>query len=48
MIDFQIPRTNKALQAKLTDRCIKIDVNRMAYTIGWQQVVEEIQKTSWY
>ena len=47
MVDFQILRTNHALQAKLTNRHIKRDGNGMALTIGRHQAVYEMQKNWW-
>ena len=42
MIYLQILRTNKALQAKPTNRYINMDGNGTEYTIGWQQPVNNI------
>ena len=43
MIDFQLPRTNQALQAIMTDQYIHMHGNGVAYTIGGQQAVDEMQ-----
>ena len=44
MIDFQIPRANQELQAILNNRYIKMDVNRMKYTIVGRKDVERMQQ----
>ena len=44
MIDFQLPITNPALQGILTDQYINRDGNGVAYTIGGQQDVDEMQR----
>ena len=44
IIDFQPPRTNPAVQEILTDQCIKRYGNGVAYTIGGQQAVNNMQK----
>ena len=43
MVYFQLPRTNPALQGILTAHYIKRDGNGVAYTIGGQQDVDEMQ-----
>ena len=40
MMDFQIPRTNLALQEILTGQYTKRDGNGVAYTIGGHQAVD--------
>ena len=42
--DFQILIKNPALQAILTDQYIKRDGNRVTYTIGVKQDVDEMQR----
>ena len=44
MVDFQIPRTNQALQVILTDQYIKMDGNIMAYTIVGQKNANYMQR----
>ena len=44
IIYFQILKTNQALQVILTNQYIKRDGNIMAYTIGGQQALDEMQK----
>ena len=42
--DFQLPRTNPALQEIMTDQHIKRYGNVVAYTIGGKQTVDEMQQ----
>ena len=44
MIDFQLPRKKLSLQETLTNQYIDRDVNGVAYTIGRQPTVDEMQK----
>ena len=44
MIEFQLLITNPSLQAILTDQSIKKDWNVVAYTIGGQQGVNNMQQ----
>ena len=42
MIDFQLRRTNLALQEILTNQYINRDGNGVAYTIGEQKAVDDM------
>ena len=44
MIELNLLRTNQALQAILTNQYINTYGNEMAYTIGGQQAVDEMQQ----
>ena len=44
MIYFQLPRTNPSLQGIMTDQYINRYGKGVAYTIGGQQAVDEVQR----